>query len=102
MNSETHARHEVWRELISQHGQSGLSVKEFCHKQGICEQSFYAWRKRLANDQPTRFALVETGGAASNRPALELVLASGERLHIALGVDETTLRTVLAALRQRA
>jgi transposase len=101
MNPETRARHEVWRELISQHGQSGLSVKEFCHKQGICEQSFYSWRKRLTSDQPARFALVETSGAL-NRPALELVLATGDRLHIAPGVDEATLRTVLAAVRQRA
>ena len=31
--------------------------------------------------------------------ALELVLATGERLRIGAGVDGTTLRTVLEALR---
>ena len=47
-----------------------------------------------------RFALVETG-LARRQPAteagLELALATGERLRI--GVDGTTLRTVLEALR---
>jgi hypothetical protein len=49
-----------------------------------------------------RFALVETG-SARRQPAteagLELVLATGERLRIGAGVDGTTLRTVLEALR---
>jgi len=102
MNTETRPRHEVWRELISQHRQSGLPVKAFCQKHGVCEQSFYSWRKRITDDQPARFALVETSGAASNRPALELVLAGGDRLQIAPGVDVATLRTVLALLRERA
>jgi transposase-like protein len=103
MNPETRPRQEVWRELISQHRQSGVSVKAFCQKQGVCEQSFYSWRKRLTDNQPARFALVETSGAAAaNRPALELVLASGDRLQIAPGVDAATLRTVLTLLRERA
>jgi transposase len=102
MNNEKRPRHRVWQELISQHRQSGLSVKAFCQKRGVCEQSFYSWRKRLSDEQPARFALVETSGAASNRTILELVMAGGERLQIAPGVDAATLRTVLALLRERA
>jgi hypothetical protein len=33
---------------------------------------------------------------------MELILASGDRLRIASGVDAITLRTVLGALRERA
>ena len=49
-----------------------------------------------------RFALVEKSARRQERtaqPALELVLAGGERLRIGSGADITTLRTVLDVLR---
>jgi hypothetical protein len=49
-----------------------------------------------------RFALVERSARRQERTAeaaLELLLATGERLRIGPGVDKTTLRTVLDALR---
>ena len=60
------------------------------------------WRKRLAPKEPVRFALVERGAARqapATDAALELVLASGERLRIGNGVNAATLRTVLDVLR---
>jgi hypothetical protein len=48
------------------------------------------------------FALVERSPRRQERttePALELVLATGERLRIGAGVDITTLRIVLDVLR---
>lgn len=76
-------------------------MKQFCEQQKITEQSFYVWRKRLRNRQPVRFALVETGNAPqpAPEPGLELILATGERLRIGSGVDATTLRRVVEALR---
>ena len=93
---------EQWRERIDEQGRSGLSVKQFCLERGLTQCSFYAWRKRLATKGPVRFALVERRGARQESAAeacLELVLASGERLRIGAGVDGTTLRTVLEAIR---
>jgi hypothetical protein len=49
-----------------------------------------------------RFALVERSARRQERSAeakLELVLASGERLRIGVGVDPATLRAVLDVLR---
>jgi hypothetical protein len=77
-------------------------VKRFCEEQGLTEQSFYLWRKRFRKQQPMRFALVETGSAWQQRAteaALELVLATGERLPIGADVDPMALRKVLEALR---
>ena len=69
------------------------------------EALFYSWRKKVAEDEPARFALVATNGAvvASVRAPqpLELLLAGGERLEIPPGTDEATLRTVLRLLRER-
>lgn len=84
-----------------QHEQSGLSVRAFCRKQGIGEHSFYIWRKRLADAEPVRFALVERESATEQkRERLELIFANGERLQIPAGVDAGSLRTVLDLLRE--
>jgi hypothetical protein len=36
-------------------------VHQVCEEQGLTEQAFYAWRKRLQKQEEMRFALVETG-----------------------------------------
>lgn len=95
-------RAEEWAERIAAQQHSGMSVKQFCKEQGLTECSFYAWRKRLQERGPVRFALVERSARRQERtaePVLELVLATGERLRIGRGVDITTLRTVLDVLR---
>jgi hypothetical protein len=91
-----------WAERIAAQQRSGKSVKQFCKENGLTEYSFYAWRKRLPQSEPVRFALVERSPHRQERtaePALELVLATGERLRIGAGVDIVILRTVLDVLR---
>jgi hypothetical protein len=104
IEERTSTKRDQWRERIGEQMRSGLSVKEFCKERGLTECSFYAWRKRLRQQQePVRFALVERGAATRQEGAreaqLELVLLTGTRLRIGAGVDSTTLRTVLEALR---
>jgi hypothetical protein len=96
------AKREYWRGRIAEQERSGLSVQQFCKEQGLTEQAFYFWRKRLRNQEPMRFALLETGSTQQQpgrETSLELVLATGERLRIGAGVDRTLLRMVLEALR---
>jgi transposase len=91
-----------WAKRIATQQRSGISVKQFCKEQGLTECSFYAWRKRLRQREPVRFALVDRGAAnqeSGKDMFLELVLTTGERLRIGAGVDTTTLRTVLEVLR---
>jgi hypothetical protein len=92
----------AWRQRIAEQERSGLSVKQFCKGCGVTAWSFYYWRKRLRASEPVRFALVERG-AERQEPGtttdLEVMFTTGERLRIRSGVDSTTLRTVLRALR---
>jgi hypothetical protein len=100
--SAANPKADQWAERIAAQQRSGMSVKQFCKEQGLTEYSFYAWRKRLQERAPVRFALVDRRGTRqelATEAALELVLASGERLRIGAGVDSATLRTVLDALR---
>jgi len=102
MEEKTATKVEVWRERIAEHGRSGVSVKQFCKERGVSAWSFYCWRKRLREAGPVRFALIERGPGrqdSSLEACLEPVLASGESLRIASGIDSGTLRTVLEALR---
>jgi transposase-like protein len=96
-------RQKRWAELIRQQERSRLSVTAFCREHGVSDQSFYNWRKRLSESGRVRFALVEAGvSGTKDQSAIELVLASGDRLNVAPGVDAATLRTVLNVLRERA
>ena len=94
-------RDEDWRTRISAQERSGIPVKQFCKQQGLSEQSFYYWRKRLQTTASMRFALVEAEPrrGTAEHAALELLLTTGERLRISVGVDAATLRQVLEALR---
>jgi hypothetical protein len=93
---------EEWAERIAAQQRGGMSVKQFCKEQGLAEWAFYAWRKRLQEKGPVRFALVERRATRQERTAeaaLELVMVTGERLRISSGVDAATLRRVIEALR---
>ncbi len=102
VEARTATKADQWREWIAEQERSGWSARRFCKERGLSEGSFYAWRKRLREQRPVRFALVERGPprpAPAPATALELVLTGGERLRIGAGVEAKTLRTVLEALR---
>ena len=37
----------AWREIVERQRQSGLTVPEFCEREGIKAASLYGWRSRL-------------------------------------------------------
>jgi hypothetical protein len=101
MSRTQEERRQLWRKLIAQHEQSGLSVRAFCQQHRTSEYSFYHWRKRLAEQLPMKFALVESSRSAPTAvAAMEVILTTGERLRIAPGIDAATLRLVLSVLRE--
>jgi transposase-like protein len=94
----TSEKREYWSKLIVEQEASGQTIRAFCKERGVADHCFYFWRKRLGlgRSEPVQFALLKTVASAA---PLELLLASGERLRIANGVDAATLRLVLDALR---
>ena len=99
-----------WQRTISEAARSGMSSRECCRRRRLRESQFYWWQRKLkagrdartvrrpgVNGNQATFALVsEEAGAAD--VGIELVLGDGRRLRIRQGVDEETLRSVLAAL----
>lgn len=99
---------EQWSQLIAEQEAGRESIRGFCRRRGVGEHSFYMWRSRLRLDRVGRgvqFALLEAkpaspGSKPEPTPAIELTLKGGECLRIYPGVDATTLRVVLDAVRQ--
>ncbi len=47
-----------WQALLARATRSGLSVAEFCRREGVSTASFYTWRKRLGAAGPGTAATV--------------------------------------------
>jgi transposase-like protein len=103
-------KREQWRKVIAEAARSGMSTRAFCRQRGVTEPQFYAWRTRLNGKTKgtarrramsaagsSTFALVSDAPGALDA-GIELALADGRRVRISRGVDEQTLRTVLAAV----
>src|ERR1039458_6922954 len=96
-----------WQRTISEAGQSGTSIRQFCRqrrlKQGLLywlQHNLKALRQPEArpkpggHGRPVRFALVSEEGGATDA-GIELVLGDGRKLRIRKGVEEETLRAVV-------
>jgi putative transposase len=94
----------AWREIVERHGQSGLTVPEFCEQEGIKAASLYGWRSRLREDSQTPPAspvvpekpkesaapasgFIDLGslGTRSSRFEVRLELGGGVLLHLVRG-----------------
>jgi hypothetical protein len=101
MSKTQAARLDFWRQLIAKQQQSGMPVRAFCQQHRTSEYSFYHWRKRLREQLPMKFALVETHRTTPMAvAAVEVMLTTGERVRITPGLDADTLRLVLNVLRE--
>jgi len=102
-----------WQRTISEAARSGMSIRAFCRQRRLRESQFYWWQHKLRaprpggattprpgdKGRPASFALVSNETGATDA-GIELVLGDGRKLRIRRGVDEETLRSVLAALEQ--
>ena len=99
-----------WQRTISEAARSGMSIRAFCRHRRLRESQFYWWQHKLrasrqagttpkagGQGRPASFALV-SDQAGETDARIELVLGDGRKLRIRQGVDEETLRAVLAAL----
>ncbi len=99
-----------WQRTIWEAVRSGTSIREFCRQRRLKESQFYWWQRKLKAGREERglqqrnpggnrasFALGSDEAGATDA-GIELVLGEGRRLRIRQGVQEETLRAVLAAL----
>jgi hypothetical protein len=63
-------KERFWRQQVSRHARSKLTVRDYCAQAGISEPSFYAWRSELARrnsvtGRPARSEPTAAGGTVS-------------------------------------
>jgi transposase-like protein len=98
-----------WQRLVELWRRSGLSVPAFCRRHRLAAPSFYAWRRKLRQEQPpannaaapppvTFLPVHVRYETPEPPPPLELILPSGLCLRVPPGFDPAALRHLLAVL----
>lgn len=97
-------REQFWLELVEGQQRSGVSIRQWCHRHGVSEPSFYFWRRELA--QRSRYAgagpqlvpvEVSPSSPISNAD-LEIELPGPVIVRVRAGCDAELLRQTLALL----
>lgn len=94
---------QLWHQRLQRFRHSGLSVADFCVREGVSVASFYAWKRRLHDAAPagTKPGFVPVRVVPSaNHASVELVLPSGFVLRLNSDTDLTWLRQLLDLLRE--
>ena len=92
-----------WAGKITACRNSGQPVKIWCRENGICEQTYYKWQRRLFEmaqaQQEVRFAEVTPVTATRSGGIAVTVRISGNEADIHSGADAATVETVLRILK---
>ena len=57
-----------WVEIVGRFDESGLSIRDFCKREGIALSSLQRWHRRLATTEKTRFTeIVPPAASAADR-----------------------------------
>ena len=103
---------EQWCAWFEEHSASGLTVEQFCRSKGTTANTFYKWRRRLAQE-PSEVELSGARGAGSAKKeppaaAFVSVVTSTAPVHVEIQLpagasvtvpnDAETLRPILQVL----
>ena len=113
------SRERSWRRTIRDQQRSGLSVRDYCRREGLKDWTFRWWRQELArrDHEPSTAPPGEPTGtvpaflpvrvvepevvAPQPAPPIEIVLPTGPTVRVPSGFDPRTLGHVLAVLEGR-
>jgi hypothetical protein len=106
---ERSSKEQFWRGMVALWQRTReQSIRAFCEVHGLSEQSFYAWRRTIAErdqmaarkDELPTFVPLRVAPAASPVSAgLEVVVGS-EVVRVPADFDAAALRRLLAVLRE--
>ena len=93
----------LWAGRISECRNSGMAVKVWCRENGVCEQTYYKWQKRLFEmaqaQQEVQFAEVTPARSIRSDNVAVTVRLAGAEADIHSGADVATVETVLRFLK---
>ena len=93
----------LWAGRISECRNSGMAVKTWCRENGVCEQTYYKWQRRLFEmaraQQGVQFAEVTPAQSVRCGNVAVTVRIAGAEADIHSGADASTVETVLRILK---
>lgn len=94
----------MWAERISACRNSGLNVKSWCKENGVCEQTYYKWQKKIfamaKAQQELQFAEVTPVIPSNGNGQIALSIhVGGIAADIHNGADPATVEAVLRILK---
>lgn len=93
----------VWAGRISECRSSGQKVKVWCRENGICEQTYYKWQRRVfemaQEQQEVSFAEVTPLQPVRSGKVAVTVRVAGAEADIHSRADAATVETVLRILK---
>ena len=93
----------VWAGRMSECRSSGQKVKVWCRENGICEQTYYKWQRRVfemaQEQQEVSFAEVTPLQPVRSGKVAVTVRVAGAEADIHSGADAATVETVLRILK---
>lgn len=93
----------LWAGRISECRSSGQTVKVWCRENGICEQTYYKWQRRLFEmaqaQQEVSFAEVTPVQPVRSGNVAVTVRIAGAEAEIHSGADTATVEAVLRVLK---
>ena len=99
--------HLEWEDRLERQESSGLTVTEFCLREGVCRTKFYRWTKALKGEvsKPSEGEgeRPKSGEAAFvpitlKASPVEIVLPNGSIVRLPLGVGQAVLLDVIQAV----
>ena len=93
----------LWAGRISECRNSGMTVKVWCRENGVCEQTYYKWQKRLFEmaqlQQEVQFAEITSVHPSHFGNVAVTVRIAGAEADIHSGADTATVEAVLRILK---
>lgn len=112
-NAKTQIRLEQWRKIIADCQDSGMAVYKWCKQNGIKEQSYYYYLKKLRKQElksipvslpqpaeaPTVFKSLEIQSPIPDHKPAVIIRLSNATVEINEGTSPQTVQAVLLALQ---
>ena len=90
----------LWGERVAACRKSGSSVKQWCRENGICEQTYYRWQRRLFEAYSEEHELVEVPFSGSNREAVATLRVGEYELDIYPSANAGTMEMLCSILKR--
>ena len=106
------SRESYWRQVVGRREKSDLTTRAFCAKEGVSENSFYAWRRELSKRDRESAAVgkhtldfipvqVNPSMSVASCSVVEVTHPGGYQLRIPINIDPVALGGILDVLDRR-